>query len=334
MKTRDLCKRVGVRPACRALGVPESSFYRQLATEPSGHKQPRRTPARALSDEERQVVLDHLCSERFVDRAPAEVVATLLDEGTYLCSERTMYRILADERAVKERRNQRRHPTYEKPEQVATKPKQVWSWDVTRLRGPRTWTWYYLYVILDIFSRYVVGWMVAERECAELAVGLIEETYEKQGVVPDQLVLHSDRGSPMVAADTAQLLARLGITRSLSRPRVSNDNPFSESHFKTLKYSVEFRERFGSVDDACEFGRRFFPWYNDEHRHSGIAMLTPADVHYGRADRVVAARNQVLEAAWEGNPERFPNGRPQVAALDRAVWINPPQQPTSEKDAH
>ena len=333
MKARDLSIRAGVRPACRALGVPESSFYRRIVTEPSGHKQPRRTPARGLSDEERQVVLDHLCSERFVDRAPAEVMATLLDEGTYLCSERTMYRILAENRAVKERRNQRRHPHYEKPERVATQPNQVWSWDITRLRGPRTWNWFYLYVILDIFSRYVVGWMVAERECSKLAVRLIEETSKKHGLLPDQLVLHSDRGSPMIATETAQLLARLGITRSLSRPRVSNDNPFSESHFKTLKYSPEFPGRFGSIDDASNFGRRFFPWYNDEHRHSGIAMMTPADVHYGRTEAIVRARNHVLVRAWANHPERFPNGKPTVRPLDREVWINKPGLPSETQDA-
>ena len=333
MKAQGLGKRVGVRPACQALGVPESSFYRRLVTKPSGHQQPHRTPARALSEQERQVILDRLCSERFVDRAPAEVVATLLDEGTYLCSERTIYRILAEHRAVKERRNQRRHPSYKKPELVATRPNQAWSWDITRLRGAKTWIWLYLYVILDIYSRYVVGWMVAERECAELAVRLIEETFDKQGLQPDQLVLHSDRGSPMVATDTAQLLARLGITRSLSRPRVSNDNPFSESQFKTMKYSPEFPHRFGSMEDACDFGRRFFPWYNDQHHHSGIAMLTPADVHFGRASGIVEARNHVLVRAWENHPERFPNGKPAAKPLDRAVWINKPDLNSQTQDA-
>lgn len=324
MKAQDLSERVGVRPACQALGVPESSYYRRCSGKPTGQRQPRPTPARALSEEERQEVLDRLCSERFVDRAPAEVVATLLDEKTYLCSERTMYRILASERAVKERRDQRRHPEYERPELVAQRPNEVWSWDITRLRGPETWTWYYLYVILDIYSRYVVGWMVATRESAELAGHLISETNEKWGVKPDQLTLHNDRGAPMVATDTVQLLARLGITPSLSRPRVSNDNPFSESQFKTLKYCSEFPGRFGGLEEAIAFSRRFFPWYNDEHRHSGVAMLTPADVHFGRAKRILDERHQVLTDAWQRNPERFPNGRPTVPTLDRKVYINKP----------
>jgi len=280
------------------------------------------------------VVLEHLCSERFVDRAPGEVVATLLDEETYVCSERTMYRILAASRAVRERRDQRRHPRYEKPEQVAKQPNQVWSWDITRLRGPHTWSWFYLYVILDIFSRYAVGWMVASRECSKLATRLIEETSLKDSILPDQLVLHSDRGSPMVATGTAQLLGRLGITRSLSRPRVCNDNPFSESHFKTLKYCPEFPGRFGSIEDARSFCQRFFSWYNQEHRHSGIAMMTPADVHFGRAERTVEARNDVLARAWGKHPERFPNGMPAVRPLDREVWINKPEQSTTQMDAH
>lgn len=275
-------------------------------------------------------MLDVLCSERFVDRSPGEVVATLLDdEQRYLCSERTMYRILAAERSVRERRNQRRHPAYEKPELVATAPNQVWSWDISKLKGPRTWTWYYLYVILDLFSRYVVGWMVAERECTALAKRLIEESYEKQGVSPDTLVLHSDRGSAMTSQGTAQLLAQLGVLRSLSRPRVSNDNPFSEAQFKTLKYHPDFPDRFGSPEHARSYCRGFFPWYNREHKHSALSRLSPEDVHYGRHHHLLAVRDQVLAEAARRHPERFVNGDPSARPLEKAVWINKPEDPIS-----
>jgi len=277
-----------------------------------------------LSPEERETVLETLCSPRFVDRAPAEVVATLLDEGVYHCSERTMYRILAEHAPVRERRNQLRHPEYTKPELVATAPNQVWSWDITKLRGPQKWTWYYLYVLLDIFSRYVVGWMVADRENTTLATRLIEESCDKQDVLPEQLVLHSDRGSPMTSKGTAQLLADLGVTRSLSRPHVSDDNPFSEAQFKTIKYHPGFPGRFGCIEDARAFCRSFFAWYDAEHRHGGIAMLTPEDVHLGRAGRVLDGRRAVLDAAHHAHPERFVHGKPVLEELPPAVWINPP----------
>jgi putative transposase len=267
-----------------------------------------------------------------VDRAPAEVVATLLDEGTYLCSERTMYRLLAAAAPAKERRNQLRHPHYAKPELVATSPNQVWSWDISKLKGPRTWSWYYLYVLLDIFSRYVVGWMVADKESTALARRLIEESCSKQGVAPDELILHSDRGSPMTSQGTAQLLARLGITRSLSRPHVSDDNPFSEAHFKTLKYHPGFPNRFGSMEHSLDFSRSFFAWYNTEHRHGGLSMLTPEDVHYGRARSVLDQRRKVLAAAFKDHPERFVRGVPTPKPLPDAVWINPPCQPESPLD--
>ena len=326
MAAEELSQRVGVQPACAALGVSRATFYRRRLPK-TGQQQPRPTPARALSAEEREKVLEVLCSERFVDRSPGEVVATLLDEERYLCSERTMYRILAAEQSVRERRNQRRHPAYEKPELVATGPNQVWSWDITKLKGPRTWTWYYLYVILDLFSRYVVGWMVAERECTALAKRLIEESYDKQGVSPDTLVLHSDRGSAMTSQGTAQLLAQLGVLRSLSRPRVSNDNPFSESQFKTLKYHPGFPKRFGSPEHARSFCREFFPWYNREHKHSGLARLSPEDVHYERHHDLLAARDRVLAEAACRYPERFVNGVPSSRPLDQAVWINKPEEP-------
>ena len=273
--------------------------------------------------------LDVLASPRFVDRSPAEVVATLLDEGRYLCAERTMYRILAANQPVRERRNQRSHPCYTKPELVATGPNQTWSWDITRLRGPKRWTSFYLYVLLDIFSRYVVGWMVADRENAALAATLIEETCLKQGIEPQVLTLHSDRGAPMTSKCTAQLLADLRVTRSLSRPQVSDDNPFSEAQFKTLKYHPGFPGRFEDITAAIAFCRSFFPWYNTEHRHAGIAMLTPDDVHHHRAPDVLAQRGRTLQAGWALHPERFVHGTPKPAPLPEAVWINPPATSTT-----
>jgi len=237
-----------------------------------------------------------------------------------------MYRILADNRSSRERRNQLRHPTYEKPELVAEAPNQVWSWDITKLKGPQTWTWYYLYVILDLFSRYAVGWMVAERESTALATQLIEEAVRKQGVEPQTLILHSDRGAPMTSQGTAQLLGRLGVTRSLNRPHVSNDNPFSEAHFKTLKYSSGFPDRFGSIDESIAFCRRFFGWYHTEHKHSALARLTPEDVHYGRAEAKLEARRRVLEEAKQRLPHRFVNGDPVVRDIEPAVWINKPTE--------
>jgi len=257
----ELAGDVGIRPACNALAVSRATWYRRQKP-PVAAAAPRPTPARALSANERTGVLDLLCSQRFVDHSPAEVAATLLDEGTYLCSERTMYRVLAEHAPARERRDQLRHPTYEKPELVASAPNQVWSWDITKLRGPEKWKAFYLYVLIDIFSRYVVGWMVAERETAALGSRLIDETTTKHDITPGTLTLHSDRGSPMTAKCTAQLLADLGLTRSLSRPQVSDDNPFSEAHFKTLKYQPNFPKRFASQHQALAFCRSFFHWYN------------------------------------------------------------------------
>ena len=281
---------------------------------------------RSLTVEERQSILDVLHSERFVDRAPAEVYHTLLDEGVYWGSIRTYYRILAENQEVKERRAQRRHPEYQKPELIATGPNQVWTWDITKLLGPAKWTYYYLYVILDIFSRYVVGWMLAEREASVWARQLIEETYEKQNIRPGQLTMHSDNGSPMQATPMVGLHARLDITKTNSRPHVSNDNPFSESQFKTLKYSPGFPRRFeGGFDEASEFCKGFFPWYCKEHRHSGIAFLTPEMVHYGLADKALAKRHLHLLDAYHAHPERFIKGPPKPRQLGRAVYINPPK---------
>lgn len=316
---------VGRAAACRALNVPRASLYRSLhRAERPAPPTPRPTPPRALAPPERQAVLGHLHSERFQDKAPAEVFATLLDEGTYLCSIRTMYRILEEEDEVRERRDQLRHPSYQKPELLASVPNQVWSWDITKLLGPVKWTYFYLYVILDIFSRYVVGWMVAPRESAELAQRFIAETCRKQGIVPGQLTLHADRGASMTSKPVALLMADLGVTKTHSRPHLSDDNPFSESQFKTLKYRPQFPERFGSIQDARGFCQLFFPWYNTEHHHGGIGLLTPEVLHHGRAEEVIRSRQEVLNQAYQRNPERFVRAHPKPPAQPTAVWINPP----------
>lgn len=313
-----------MKAACAALGVARATFYRRRRPRTTGQRQSRPKPARALSEAERSEVFDVLCSPRFADRAPAEVYATLLDEGVHLCSERTMYRILAERRAVRERRAQRSHPNHPKPEVVARAPNEAWSWDITRLLGPKKGRHLYLYVIMDIFSRYVTGWMVAERETAGLAGRLIEESCRRHGVRPEALTLHSDRGAPMTAKCTAQLLADLGVTQSLGRPRVSNDNPYSEAQFKTAKYHPGFPGRFADIEEAKTFCRSFFPWYNTEHRHGGIGLLTPEQVHLGRAPEVIRRRQDVLAAAYAAHPERFVAGPPRAAKLPEEVWINPP----------
>jgi putative transposase len=274
---------------------------------------------------ERSVVRETLNSERFQDQSPREVYATLLDEERYLCSWRTMYRILADNREVRERRNQLRHPAYAKPELLATRPNQVWSWDITKLRGPVTWTYYYLYVILDVYSRYVVGWMIAERESEALAQDLIAATCEKQGIEPGQLTLHADNGSAMLAKSVAQLLIDLDVVPSHSRPPVSNDNPFSEAQFKTLKYRPNYPERFSGLIAARAWAHDFFGWYNQGHHHINLGLLTPSVVHHGNAERVLQKRQQVLAIAFAVHPERFVKGAPVPEQLPAAVWINPPK---------
>ena len=304
----ELGSSVGKAVACRALGVPRASLYRRM--QPTAPPRVRPTPARALDAAERQIVLDHLHSERFSDKAPAEVYATLIDEGVYLCSIRTMHRILAENGELKERRNQLPHPQYKKPELLATGPNQVWTWDITKLLGPAKWTYFHLYVILDIFSRYVVGWMVAPRETAELAKRLIADTCRKQGIVTGTLTIHADRGTSMTSKPVALLMADLGVTKTHSRPHGSDDNPYSESQFKTMKYRPEFPERFGSIEDSRAFAQTFFTWYNQQHHHSGIAMLTPEMLHYGMAAEVIGQRQQVLDAAYARNPERFTHARP------------------------
>jgi putative transposase len=314
-----------VTTACAVLAVPRSSLYRhrQPVAAPVEPVPPRPPPARTLSETEKAQVRDVLNSERFQDQPPREVYATLLDEGQYHCSWRTMYRILDEHAEVRERRNQLRHPTYQRPELLATGPKQLWSWDITKLRGPAKGQFYYLYVILDVFSRYVPGWLIAERESAELAEELIAETCRKQGITAAQLTIHADRGGPMLAKPVAQLMADLGVQKSHSRPHVSNDNPYSEAQFRTLKYCPTYPDRFGSVADARQWGDDFFQWYNHEHHHTGLALLTPADVHHGRAAALLAQRQAILQRAYEAHPERFVKGAPQVPQLPVAVWINP-----------
>lgn len=315
----------GIAPLCEALEVSRETYYRRRRPPRVRSAKAKSPPPRALRAEEKSAVLDALHSERFVDRAPSEVVATLLDEGTYHCSERTMYRILAGAREVRERRDQTRHPHYAKPELLANAPNQVWTWDITKLLGPAKWSYYYLYVVLDIYSRYAVGWLLAHTESAELARRLVRETCERHRIEPGQLTIHSDRGSPMTSKTLAQTLADLGVEKSLSRPHTSNDNPFSESQFKTLKYAPGFPDRFhGGFPHAHEHSRQFFSWYNNEHRHSSLAALTPRDVHFGHAAHVLARREDVLRAAFARNPERFVGGLPHVASLPSAVYINPP----------
>jgi putative transposase len=322
---RELSTEVETAAACRSLDIARPTYYRQFEPGVEETPVPRPAPPRALSVIERQAVLDTLHTDRFVDKAPTEVYATLLDEGTYHCSVRTMYRILDDAGEVRERRDQARHPHYKAPELLATGPNQVWSWDITKLLGPVKWTYFYLYVILDIFSRYVVGWMIAPHESSTLAKRLIAETCEKQNVQPGQLTIHADRGPSMKSKPVALLLADLGITKTHSRPHVSDDNPYSESQFKTLKYRPDFPDRFGSIQDARSFCQDFFPWYNCEHRHSGIGLLTPEMVHYGKAEAVTNQRRIVLASAFDAHPERFVRGLPVPPSLPEAAWINKPK---------
>jgi len=327
----QLAPGVGTKTACEAFGVSRATLYRQRATQAAVPLEAKRhpSPPRSLSVEERETMLDVLHSERFIDKAPHEVYATLLDEGIYHCSISTMYRILKQNKEVRERRNQLAHPPYQKPELLATEPNQLWSWDITRLLGPVKWSYFYLYVILDIFSRYVTGWMVATRESATLAKRLINETCEKQGIKPGQLTIHADRGSSMTSKTVALLLSDLGITKTHSRPHTSNDNPYSEAQFKTLKYRPQFPHRFGCIEDARSFCRAFFPWYNKEHRHTGISLLTPQMVHYGEAREVLKFRKKVLHRAYEAHPERFVHNEPLPQPLPKAAWINPPKEATT-----
>jgi putative transposase len=309
---------------CAALGEPRSSYYRsQKPILPKTIATPSRSSPRRLTADEEEMALQVLNSERFRDTAPGEVYAVLLDEGNHICSERTMYRILARHGMTVERR-QSAPRNYKKPELLATKPNELWSWDITKLKGPTKWTYYYLYKIIDVYSRNVVGWMVAHRESANLAEGLIADTILKQEIRPGQLTIHADRGSSMTSVTVGQLLADLGVTKTHSRPHVSNDNPYSESGFKTLKYRPGFPEYFGSIEDARLFCQEFFTWYNTEHRHSGIAMLTPDNVHYNQCEAILNARSNTLMNAYLDHPERFVNGMPTVEQVPKEVWINKP----------
>ena len=319
-------EQIEVTSLCQALGLARASYYRAKNPPPQVAPRKHPTPERALSEQERQQVLDELRSDRFVDMSPVEAHATLLDEGIYYCSVRTMYRILDTHNEVRERRRQTQHPKYVKPQLVANSPNQVWSWDITKLLGPVKWTYFYLYVVLDIYSRYVVGWMLAERESATLAERLLKETCQKQEIVENQLTLHADRGSSMRSKTVALMLSDLGVTKTHSRPHVSNDNPFSESQFKTMKYRPGFPKHFGSIQDARAFCQDFFFWYNNEHRHSGIGLLTPQMVHYGHAEQVLTFRQETLNQAFQRHPERFVNKKPKPSKLPEKVWINPPEQ--------
>jgi putative transposase len=319
-----LGEQIGLKQACQVLKVPRSRVYR--ARQPQAQPTERALPASALSHQEREQVRQVLNSQRFQDQAPRQVYARLLDEGAYLCHWRTMYRVLAAYDEVRERRNLLTHPTYRKPELLATAPNQVWSWDITKLRGPVKWTYFYLYVLLDIYSRYVVGWMIAQRETVVLAQELVETACIRQGVTRDQLTLHADNGGPMRAKALALLLADLGVNASHSRPHTSDDNPFSEAQFKTLKYHPGYPDRFGSIQDARAWARPFFNWYNDAHYHTGLNLLTPATVHYRQAEAICQQRQTVLNAAYSAHPERFSKGLPVVAAPPKEVWINPPSR--------
>ncbi len=317
---------VGILPACQALSVPRASFYRFFAPKSQGASIRPASP-KALSTGERAVVLEAMHSQRFQDSTPYEIYASLLDEGRLLCSVSTMYRILREEGENQGRRRQTVRTHYAKPELLATAPNQVWSWDITKLKGPRKWNYFYLYVIMDIFSRYVTGWMVASRESQSLAKRLIEESCEKQNIAQGQLTIHADRGPSMRSKTVAQLLADLGITKTHNRPYTSNDNPFSESQFKTLKYHPCFPGNFGSQEDALAYGRTFFPWYNEVHKHSGIGFMTPEQVHYGIVPQILETRSNAMAKAFLANPVRW-NGRqpelPKILQPQEEVWINPP----------
>jgi len=314
---------VGVLRACESLSVSRASVYRRRCPQ-LGPPKPRPRPPMALTPHERNEVMAVLHSERFIDQAPRAVYATLLEEDRYLASPRTFYRLLAQAGESSERRAQRRHPSYLRPELLATAPNQLWSWDITKLKGPVKWSYYYLYVILDVYSRCVVGWMVADRESSQLAKRLIEHSYDKHSINRGQLILHADRGSSMKSKPVALLLSDLGVTKTHSRPYVSDDNPYSESQFKTMKYRPDFPGRFGCIEDARAHCQGFFHWYNHEHRHSGIALLTPADVHTGRTEERVQIRQGTLDSAFKAHPNRFKGRAPVAQRPPKKVWINKP----------
>lgn len=319
-----LSQTMPVSQACELFGLSRSTLYRSRQPNVQAEKAPRPKPARALSDEERTTVHNLLNSDRFADQSPYEVYATLLDEGNYHCSIRTLYRILHESEAVQERRDQLRHPHYTKPELLAIAPNQLWSWDIAKLRGPAPMHYYYLYVMIDVFSRYVVGWLLAQHESAQLAQQLVTESCRKQAIVPNQLTIHADRGAPMTAKPLAQLFIDLDIEPSHSRPYTPNDNPFSEAQFKTMKYRPDFPQRFEDYSQAHTWTKAFFDWYNNQHHHAALALLTPAMVHSGHAADILAKRQITLSNAYTLHPERFVHGPPVASPLPTAVWINPP----------
>ena len=323
---KSLASDIDIGASCNSLGIARATYYRLGKPKVLPAKKDRKPSSLALTVAERDHVVALLDSQKFGDKAPAAVYAELLDEGHYVCSVRTMYRLLDARGEVRERRRQVQRPAYAKPELLATAPNQLWSWDITKLHGPSKWSYYYLYVILDVFSRYVVGWMVAPCESKALAVSLIEETCMKQGIKPGQLTIHADRGSSMKSKPVAFLMADLGVTKTHSRPHVSDDNPYSEAQFKTLKYHPSFPGTFGSIQDSRSHCRSFFPWYNYEHRHGGLGMMTPFDVHHGLAELKRELRSEVLEQAFATHPRRFKGRMPQPPVLPKEAWINKPSQ--------
>ena len=317
----EMAEHTSVKHACELMGRARGSHYRAKQPRVHGPAPRRPAPPNALTADEQAQVLGVLTSERFCDKSVTQTWATLLDEGTYLCSMSTMHRILRCHGAAGERRHQATHPARKKPELLATGPGQIWSWDITKLRGPGRGVWFQLYVVLDIFSRYVVAWTVQNTEDSEIAKTMLEEAMGVHGI---PTAVHADRGTSMTSKPVAQLLLDLGVDRSHSRPRVSNDNPYSEAAFKTLKYAPVFPEAFGSLADARAFCEAFFTYYNHEHRHSGIGLHTPASVHHGTATEIRAQRQTTLDAAHSAHPERFGHRRPQAPKLPTAAWINQP----------
>jgi len=320
-----LSARVGMREACALIGIARVTMQRRLKPRLRVIAKRKSRSERALSEAERAAILEVAHTARFSDFSVREIYATLLDEGTYVGSISTMYRVLRDAGETRERRRLATHPAAIKPELAATAPNQVWSWDITKLLGPQKWTYYHLYVVLDVYSRYVVGWRLEARESATLATELFTETIAKEDVDPKFLTVHSDGGTSMTSKSLTQLFADLGVVKSRSRPHVSNDNPFIESHYKTLKYCPTYPGNFANIEQARAYCRRFFAWYNAEHRHSGIALLTPEDVHRGRVKERRDARRDVLQAAYARNPKRFVHGTPEPPALKPIVFINPPE---------
>jgi putative transposase len=313
------------REACKLTGTSRATRQRQSKPLRCGPPKPRRRPVNELTPAEQAEVLKVLRSEEFCDSSPTQTWAKLLDRGIYLCSVSTMYRLLRTAGECRERRRQSTHPARKKPELLATKPCQVWSWDITKLRGPERGVYYDLYVIIDIYSRYVVGWTVQNTETGELAKQFIDDTLKQHKILPGTLTLHADRGTSMTSKPVSQLLTDLGIHQSHSRPSVSNDNPYSEAAFKTLKYCPAFPPRFGSLQDARNFCKQFFEFYNYEHYHSGIGLLTPATVHHGNATQIICARTNTLAVAYEANPNRFCT-KPLPPRLPEKAWINDPSK--------